>query len=252
MNSKPCGLNAPASNDVAAGHARSQRLRQRLAEGAALHAERLEDVLLDVLVERLARNDLDDVPAQRRGPVRIRRVRAIAEVGRRRPHARRLVRRQPFAERQQIFGRAREQVADAAVLEAAGVRHDVAHLHRLGEGRVDLEILQVRVDVGIEIDLALLDQLHDRRPGEQLRDRAGTEQRLRRIHRRALLRVLVAVALLEEHLAVLHDDDRGAGDRARLHLRVHEAVDERFHFFDGGRAARRERPCGLLDRLVGQ
>ena len=50
-------------------------------------------------------------------------------------------------------------------------------------GRRDLEVLQVRVDVGIEIELALLDQLHDRGPGEQLRDRAGAEQRLRRIDR---------------------------------------------------------------------
>ena len=43
---------------------------------------------------------------------------AIAEVGRRRPHACRLVRSQPFAERQQVLGLAREQVTDAAVFEA--------------------------------------------------------------------------------------------------------------------------------------
>ena len=141
--SRACGMNEfeavrlerACFERVAAGHARRQRLGQRLAEGAALHAERLEDVLRDVVVEGLARHGLDDVPGQRRGPVRVRRAGAIAEVSRGRPHACRLVGRQPFAERQQVFGLAREQVADAAVLEAGRVRHDVAQLHRLGEGR---------------------------------------------------------------------------------------------------------------------
>jgi hypothetical protein len=48
------------------------------------------------------------------------------------------------------------------------VRHDIAHSNRLAirAGR-NLEI-EVLVDVGVEIDLALLHQLHDRGPGEEL------------------------------------------------------------------------------------
>src|SRR6185503_13385030 len=84
---------------VTAGHARRERLGQRLAESAALHAERLEDVLRDVVVEGLAGDDLDDVTRERRGPVRVRRTRAIAEISRRRTHARRLVCSHPLAER---------------------------------------------------------------------------------------------------------------------------------------------------------
>ena len=50
----------------------------------------------------------------------------------------------------------------------------------------NLEV-EIRVDVRVEIQLALLDQLHRRRPGDQLADRTGPEQRAVRIDGRALL-----------------------------------------------------------------
>ena len=73
-------------------------------------------------------------------------------------------------------------------LEAGRMRHDVAHRDRLAVARRNLEI-EVGVDVRVEVDLALLDQLHDRGPGEQLGHRAGAEQRGFGRYRRALFDV---------------------------------------------------------------
>jgi hypothetical protein len=86
----------------------------------------------------------------------------------------------------------------------------------------------VFVHVGVQIELARLDQLHDGRPGEQLRHGAGSEQRELRIHRRAGRDVRVAIALLQQHRAVLHDYDDCAGDIAGGQGVAHEAVDPGF------------------------
>src|SRR3546814_2849028 len=50
---------------IALGHLRQQRRRQRLAEAGVGHAQRLEDVAIDVVVERLAGDALDDVAGHR-------------------------------------------------------------------------------------------------------------------------------------------------------------------------------------------
>src|SRR6185312_15613264 len=84
------------------------------------------------------------------------------------------------------------------------------------------------VDVAVEIELVLLDQLHHRGPGEQLRDRADPEQRRRGRHRRARFEVGMTVTAREQHLAILHHDDRAAGDvAARQHVRNHAAEERR-------------------------
>ena len=137
-----------------------------------------------------------------------------------------------------IFGVADDQVL-GVVLVARRVRHDVAQRDRLAERLGHLEV-EVRVDVGVEVELALLDQLHDRGPGEELRDRAGAEERRLPVDGDALLDVGEAVALAEEDLAVLDDDDDGARDVRRAELRRHDAVEERL---DVGGRHRRRRPA---------
>ena len=107
---------------------------------------------------------------------------------------------------------------------------------RLGE----LEVLQIGVHVRIEIELALLDQLHHRGPGEQLRRRAWPEQRLFRIDRNAFLDVRVAVTLREQQSAVLDHRDRRARDGLGVELDGHGAVDELGQLRGGKRL--RERP----------
>jgi len=49
---------------VACGHVRGQVLGQRLAEGAVCHAQRRENVLFHIIVERQAGDALDDLPRQ--------------------------------------------------------------------------------------------------------------------------------------------------------------------------------------------
>ena len=79
--------------------------------------------------------------------------------------------------------------------------------------------------------LPLLDQLHDRSPGEQLRDRARAEQRLVRVDGQLLLDVRVAEAFLQQDLAVLHDHDDAAGDVAAREGVGQEAVEPGFEVF---------------------
>jgi hypothetical protein len=56
----------------------------------------------------------------------------------------------------------------ALLLEAGGVLHEVAHRDRFSFAPRNLKI-EVLIHVSIEIDLALLDELHHRGPSEELR-----------------------------------------------------------------------------------
>ena len=100
----------------------------------------------------------------------------------------------------------------------------------------------------VEIDLARLDELHDRGPGDELRDRPGPEQRQLRIDRRALGDVGIAVAALREHLPVLDDRDRGAGDVAGVQrvgkITVEPGIDVLRREFMSARADGRRRGGG--------
>src|SRR5215207_173431 len=101
---------------------------------------------------------------------------------------------------------------------------------RLGIGVRDLEVLEVGVDVGVQVQLVLFDELHHGSGGEHLADRAYTEERLVGDDGRMLLQVSVAVALGEEQLAVLDNRDRSPRDMITLQLRAHDAIEEVFQF----------------------
>ena len=118
-------------------------------------------MLVEVVVESLARHALDDVAGEAGRVVRVGGHRAGLEDADRHPAL------DGVAERDERGGILGDQLLDR-FLEPGGVRHDVAHADRLAvrAGR-NLEI-EVLVDVGVEVDLALLDQLHDRGPGEEL------------------------------------------------------------------------------------
>src|SRR5450755_3262179 len=88
--------------------------------------------------------------------------------------------------------------------------HEGAHGDRLPKCRGNLELLDVFIDVGIEIDLSLLHELHEGGPGEELRGRADAEETRDRIDG-CLLRVVgVAVAAGVQEAAILHDGDDGS------------------------------------------
>ncbi len=121
---------------------------------------------------------------------------------------------------QVLFGRLGQLgvVADdvfQAFFEARAVVHQVAHGDRLVERRGNLEV-QVVVDIAVQVDLALLDQLHHGHPGEQLGGGAGAHHARFRVHRDFRGNVGHAVAFLQQHLAVLDHDHDGAGDVAGL------------------------------------
>ena len=114
------------------------------------------------------------------------------------------------------------------LLEACGVLHEVAHGDGFAVARRDL-VVEVLVDVGIQVDLALLDLLHDRCPGEQLGDGPGSEKSLFRVDRRALRDIREPITALGQDLPVLDDRDDRARDIARLqgirHVTIEPGVD---------------------------
>jgi len=176
-------------------------------------------MLLDVLLEGLAADPLDDVAGQPDAIIRI-----GGNLARRKePHG--LISDEEGAERDGLFGVNDNDVA-ALFFEAAGVRHQVAQGDGLAERRPYLEV-EITVDIGIDVDLALLFQLHDRHPGEELGDGRQPEDRRHRIDGCFLLPVSVAVALLEQHVAVFHHQHRGAGDVRPLQLHGDNAIEER-------------------------
>jgi hypothetical protein len=122
-----------------------------------------------------------------------------------------------------------KEIPESAVLEPGGVGQQMLHGNGLSGERVrDLEVLQIRVDVGVEVDLPPLDELHHGSPGEELRDRAGTKERPLGIDGAASVAIGVPVALGEEELSVLDDGNGRGRDVIRAHLRSHGAVEERF------------------------
>ncbi len=184
------------------------------------HAERLEDVLRDIGLERLAGDALHDVAGQGRAVVGIggRRAGLVHPLGDPLLHR---IGQGPHA-----LGVGVDQVADR-LLEAAGVGHQPAQGDRAVGAFRNLEI-EVGVDVLVEVELALADQLHHRRPGEQLADRAGPEDGVGG-DRRLLRHVRIAIALHQDRLAVLDHRHHRARDVAAAQSIGHEAVEPGLH-----------------------
>ena len=107
------------------------------------------------------------------------------------------------------------------------MREQSSQGNRLGIGFWNREI-KVLVYVAVEVELALLDQLHHCRRGKQFRDRARTKQCL--ISQHWFLRgdIGVAVTFCEKHLTVLNNRDDGTGDVSVLQLRRNQCVQKGF------------------------
>ena len=125
--------------------------------------------------------------------------------------------------------------------------HQIAHGDRLGIRGGNLEI-QIVVDVAVEVDFALFDLLHYGGPGEELGNRSGTEQGLRR-NRRPLLDIGKPISLFNQDLAILDDDDRGAGDVLPLQLHRDQAIEIRGQVIGSHRGRTRRRRHRRSHRL---
>src|SRR5262245_31662422 len=127
------------------------------------HAERDENVVGNVLFERLAADALDDVTAEANPVVGI----AGDHAGR--EQSSRLVADQELAQGwnlvRGLLAVDEDDVADG-FFEAGRVRHEVADGDGTAKGGANLKV-EILIDVGIEVELALFLELHDREPGEE-------------------------------------------------------------------------------------
>ena len=121
---------------------------------------------------------------------------------------------QPGLQCWQVFRIGNNQRANRFI-EAGRVGHEIAQGDGFAVARRNLEI-QIAVDVRVEVELALLDQLHHRRPGEQLGNRSGPEESALGIDRFAGRDVGVTVTFRQQHLSILNYDHNCAGHIAPL------------------------------------
>ena len=104
-----------------------------------------------------------------------------------------------------------------------GVIKKAAQRNRAALG-VEVDVLR---EVCIEIEFVFLDQKHDRRGGELLRDRANFETRVGR-RRNHPFEVDVAVASLEQRHAILYDRHGYSGDHLVLDPGARHRVQRRY------------------------
>ncbi len=182
-----------------------------------VHPERLEDVVVDVALVRLAGDPLHDVAGQGGAVVRVRgnrtggkqqRARVLLEIS--------------FRCLQAVWIQGDDVLQP--LLEAAPVVHQVKEGDRLATRGRDFEV-QVVIDIALQVEFALLDQLHDCRPGEEFGRRADPGHAPLRVHGDLLLDIRIAVARLEEDASVLHDRDDGPRNVAVLQPICQKAVE---------------------------
>ena len=101
----------------------------------------------------------------------------------------------------------------------------VAQGDRLGVGGGNGKV-QIFIDIAVQRKLALFDELHDRRPGEQLGDRANTKQSVFGVHRYLRVQVGVAVALGQQQTAILDNRHHRSGDVVLRHLGFQLSIQE--------------------------
>ncbi len=242
----------PVGEPVAHCHVGLEGLRQRLAGRGVRHPQRLENLLLDVLLVWDARDAFDDVAGEGGAVV------GVGGEHARWPHASGHLVGEQLAERPHRRLRAAEQ-PDHHVLEPWRVRQQVRHRYRL---RVSVRHAhrragEVLVDVGLQVELPLVHELHHRRPREQLRDRSDTEECPLRIHLLPGGAVGHAVALGEEDPPLGDHGHRHARDVVRLLLRGDHPVEEGLELGwvleaagRGGRRRRALRRPGKRRRLL--
>ena len=127
-------------------------------KGGVAHAQGDEDIVGHVLLERLSRGALNDV-ARHGGRV----IRVGGRHAWRKNSSRRML-AQILAERPHFGSVLDEQFLDG-LLETRCVGQNIAQGNGLSESRRNL-VVQIIIYVAVEIELALLNKLHHRSPGE--------------------------------------------------------------------------------------
>ena len=219
--------------------------RGRRQEGGVAHAERLEDVLGGVDVERLARDAPHELTQHDEIDV------AVVEARARRPLR---LQRHDGVERALVVGPSSRRDAGR---QAAIMRHELAH----GDGAlaVGREGRPVGGDRLVEIDLALLDELHDgHRRRHHLGERGGIVDRVERGRLDVGRHRALAVGLAQHDAVIDAQHDHAAHQVAGRDLLVDDGADRlrRLAGRHGSRrrGGRRRRSCrragdgGLADQ----
>src|ERR1700733_5714368 len=94
---------------------------------------------------------------------------------------------------------------------------------RIRSGNFYVEII---IDIAIQVQLALLDQLHDRSPREQFGDRPRPEESPVGSDRCFLRNIGVAISLLEKYVSILHYNNDCACNVLLLQLEWQDAIRE--------------------------
>lgn len=210
-------LETLADVGIAGGHVGIEGRGQRLVETRVVHAERFKDVARHVLLEGHARDVGHHQARQRRRPVRVGRGRAGGPLLRRRMGCQR------FGQGHEVVRRLGEEVADAPVLEPRRMGERVLQ----GDGAVAAgngELIDVLADRRIESHLALFEELHHGRPGDEFRDGTGSEQVYGRVRRCARFQVRVAVALGKCGLPIVNEREHRPHQVVILEQGVHHPV----------------------------
>src|SRR5947208_1841933 len=105
------------------------------------------------------------------------------------------------------------------------MRQQILQRDRLAKSVGDFEV-KVIVNVAIQIQLALLVQLHRGGPGKELRYRTWPKQCLFRRDGCLLRHVGETIAFRKQDPSILHDRDGSAGDVFSLKLQRQDAVKE--------------------------
>ena len=128
---------------IAFGHERLKRLREWLAEGGAGHVQRVEEMLVHVIIEILTGDALDHVRRESRGVIRISRNGPGCK------NLRGQMRRQILSDRRQIFFFANKEVFDG-FFEAGAMGHDVAEGGGLSKSLRNPEV-EILIHICVEV-----------------------------------------------------------------------------------------------------
>src|SRR6266496_3629969 len=140
-----------------------------------------------------------------------------------RAHPRGNMHSQPLAQRLQIAGRLCEGTS-SPVFEPGGMGQQMGQGDRLGIGGRKVKRFEVGTDIGMQVHLALLGELHHSCPGEELTHRANPEEGRIGADQLAVLPIGITIALGEKQSTVLHHGDRCPRDMAICQLHAEHAI----------------------------
>jgi len=177
---------------------------KRLTECGIVHAQRSKDILIHIIVKWLVRHALNNISGEGCSPIGIGRGCSRIKDTVRHPLF------QIFLKRHQVFRITHDQIF-YGFLEPCSMRHQMPHRHGFIAACRNFEI-QISVHVGVKVDVALFNLLHDRGPCHEFGHGTRPEQGLVGDDRCAFFDVGIAIAPRRQNFSILYDRNHGTGD----------------------------------------